>query len=149
MASREEPPDPQSAVPPRAQWQTAVAPLVVELDGQNLVQSRIKDIAVLQSMGAGHRQVRGIFLLEGMLISLIGALLGLALGALLCWLQMRFGIIRLGGSDSSFVVNTYPVFMQAGDFLLVFSTVMLIGLLAAAYPVLHIRRAHIGEVRLD
>ena len=114
-----------------------------------LILDKRRDIAVLQSMGAGHRQVRGIFLLEGMLISLIGALLGLALGALLCWLQMRFGFIRLGGSDSSFVVNTYPVFMQAGDFVLVFSTVMLIGLLAAAYPVLHIRRAHIGEVRLD
>ena len=105
-----------------------------------LILDKRKDIAVLQSMGADRKQIRRIFLLEGTLISFIGAVAGLALGALLCWLQMRFGLIRLGSEESSFVVSAYPVAMKAADFLLVFATVMVIGLLAAWYPAFNIRK---------
>ncbi len=114
-----------------------------------LILDKKKDIAVLRSMGAGQRLIRWIFLLEGTLISLIGATLGLALGALICWLQIRFGFVRLGSADSSFVVSAYPVSMQAADFVLVFCTVLVIGLLAACYPVYNIRRVHTGSIKPD
>jgi lipoprotein-releasing system permease protein len=114
-----------------------------------LILDKKKDIAVLQSMGAGQRMIRRIFLLEGLLISLIGALLGLVLGAFICWLQIRFGLVRLGSADSSFVVSAYPVYMKLIDFIVVFFTVMAIGFLAAWYPVYNIRKIHFGQVKLD
>ena len=114
-----------------------------------LILDKKKDIAVLQSMGAGQKLIRRIFLMEGMLISMIGALLGLALGAVICWLQIRFGLIRLGGENSSFVVNAYPVYMQVADFIVVFITVMSIGFLATWYPVYNIKKIHLGQIKLD
>lgn len=114
-----------------------------------LILDKKKDIAVLQSMGAGKLLIRRIFLLEGVLISFIGAMLGLTLGGLICWIQVRFGLIRLGSADSSFVVSTYPVDMHMTDFLLVFFTVMIIGFLAAWYPVYNIKKVHAGEIKLD
>ena len=114
-----------------------------------LILDKKKDIAVLQSMGANQQLIRRIFLMEGMLISLIGALLGLALGAIICWLQIRFGLIQLGNDNSSFVVNAYPVHMQLADFILVFITVMSIGFLASWYPVFNIKKIHLGQIKLD
>lgn len=112
-----------------------------------LILDKRRDIHTLSSLGAGKPMIRTIFLLEGMLISLIGAVAGLTLGALICWAQMKFGLIRLGSDDSSFVVSAYPVHMQASDFLLVFFTVMIIGFAAAWYPVFHLKRAYAGDVR--
>jgi len=114
-----------------------------------LILDKKEDIAVLQSMGAGPKLIRRIFFLEGMLISLIGALLGLALGAVICWLQIRFGFVRLGSDDSTFVVSAYPVAMQVKDFLVVFFTVIAIGLAATWYPVHNIRKIRLGEIKLD
>ncbi len=114
-----------------------------------LILDKKKDIAVLQSMGASQSLIRRIFLMEGVLISLIGALLGLALGAVICWLQIRFGLVRLGGAGSSFVVSAYPVHMQVADFIVVFVTVMSIGLLATSYPVYNIRKIHFAKIKLD
>jgi len=114
-----------------------------------LILDKKKDIAVLQSMGASQKVIKRIFLAEGMLISLIGAISGLALGAIVCYLQMRFGFVRLGDADSSFVVNAYPVYMQFRDFLMIFLTVMVIGLLAAWYPVSNIKKIHLSQIKLD
>ena len=105
-----------------------------------LILDKKKDIAVLRSLGAGPNLIRRIFLFEGVLISLIGAVLGLTLGAFVCWVQIRFGLVRLGSADSSFVVSAYPVVMKAADFLIIFFTVMLIGILSAVYPVYNIRK---------
>jgi lipoprotein-releasing system permease protein len=105
-----------------------------------LILDKKSDIAILRSVGADQGMIRKIFLTEGMLISLVGATTGLVAGAVICWLQIRFGFVKLGGDDSSFVVNSYPVLMKVTDFLLVFGTVMLIGLLASIYPVYNIRR---------
>ncbi len=114
-----------------------------------LILDKKKDIAVLRSIGAGQQLIRRIFLFEGLLISLIGALSGLTIGAIICWLQIRFGFVRLGGADSSFVVSAYPVHMQVADFITVFITVMAIGLVAAWYPVYNIKKIHPGQIKLD
>ena len=105
-----------------------------------LILDKKSDIAVLRSMGATQNTIRKIFLAEGLLISLIGAVSGLLLGGLICWLQIRYGFVKLGNEESSFVVDAYPVLMKTRDFVLVFFTVMIIGLLAALYPVYNIRK---------
>jgi len=100
-----------------------------------LILDKKKDIVVLQSMGASSALIKRIFLIEGSMISIGGAFLGLILGALICIIQQVFGIIKLGSGDGSFVVDAYPVLMQWTDFILIFITVTIIGLLAAWIPV--------------
>ena len=105
-----------------------------------LILDKKKDIVILQSLGAGKKTIQRIFLSEGFLITLSGAISGMLLGAMICWLQIRFGLIRMGAPDSTFVVDTYPVHMQLSDFVYVFLTVNCIGFLAAFYTVYNIRK---------
>lgn len=114
-----------------------------------LILDKKKDIAILQSMGATNQLIRGIFLTEGMMISLIGAISGMILGGVICWLQQAYGLIKMGGPGSTFVVENYPVEMQPLDFMLVFITVLLIGYLAAWYPVHNIKKIKPSLVHLD
>jgi lipoprotein-releasing system permease protein len=114
-----------------------------------LILDKRKDIAVLRSLGANDRTIRRIFMAEGLLISFTGAVAGMVLGVVICWLQLRFGIIKLGAPDSTFVINTYPVSMQLADFGLVFLTVMVIGILAVWYPVHNIRKMDTSLSRME
>ncbi|NJK96401.1 MAG: FtsX-like permease family protein, partial [Bacteroidales bacterium] len=75
-----------------------------------------------------------IFLNEGLMISLFGAIVGTLLGILVCWIQMRFGIIKLYGSGS-FIIDAYPVAIEISDIIFAFFIVLAIGLFAAWYPV--------------
>ncbi|MEJ5302411.1 MAG: FtsX-like permease family protein [Bacteroidales bacterium] len=93
-----------------------------------------KDIALLLSMGATARHIRNIFLYQGLLISFTGGLAGLSLGAFVCFLQEKFGFIKINASGNSFVISEYPVQMQLPDFFVVFAIVLLIGFLAAIIP---------------
>jgi len=111
-----------------------------------LIIEKKKDISVLRSLGTEMQQIRKIFLYEGWLISLTGAIIGLMLGILITWIQQRFGIIRLQGSGS-FVIDTYPVKIVPGDFLLVLFTVIGIGYVAAWYPVRYISRKFLKQER--
>ncbi len=110
-----------------------------------LILDKKKDIAVLHSMGASNRIIRKIFLFEGMMISLLGGLLGLLLGGFITWLQMEFGLIRLGTPGGSFVVDYYPVDMQFLDFLYIFITVGIIGFFSAWLPVKQISRKYFKQ----
>jgi lipoprotein-releasing system permease protein len=113
-----------------------------------LILDKKKDIAVLHSMGTDAHTLRRIFLNEGFFIALSGAVLGLCLGVLICYLQMKFSLIHLQGSGS-FVIDAYPIFMKASDFCLVFLTVLLIGSLAAWYPVRFIsQKSFFGSLHL-
>ena len=109
-----------------------------------LVIDKRKDMAVLWSMGAGRRHIRQIFMLQGMLLTFTGAVAGLLLGAVICWLQQSFGLVRLGDSEGSFVVNAYPVQMVFSDFLLVLATVGCIGMVASWLPTIRLKE---GENR--
>lgn len=109
-----------------------------------LILDKKKDIAVLQSMGANNRLIRRIFMLEGSLISMIGAISGLVLGAIICVLQIQFGLVGLGGAEGSFIVDAYPVVMQWLDFVAIFFTVTLIGILAAWIPTRRISKKYLG-----
>ncbi|QEC51523.1 lipoprotein-releasing system permease protein [Anseongella ginsenosidimutans] len=93
-----------------------------------LVIDKKKDIAVLFSMGASQRQVKKIFMAEGMLIALGGCLAGLLTGGIFCLVQKKYGLISMEGAS---FIDAYPVVLKAGDFLLVFATVFLIAFLAS------------------
>lgn len=110
-----------------------------------LILDKKKDIAVLHSMGASNRLIRHIFLIEGVLISVGGALAGLITGGIISWIQQNYGIISLGGGSGSFVVDAYPVKIILSDFLLVFATVVVIGFAAAWYPVRRISDQYLSQ----
>lgn len=98
-----------------------------------LVIEKKKDIAIYRSMGADVHFLRKIFLTEGMIITIFGAVAGLLIGTAFCFAQQQFELIKLSGSGS-FVIDSYPVKMVAGDFIYVFATVCLIGLFASWFP---------------
>ena len=100
-----------------------------------LIIDKREDVHTLRNLGATERQVRRIFLFEGRMIVAIGALTGIAVGLLLCWLQQRFGLVALGSSSGSFVVNAYPVSVHPWDIVVVFFTVLAVGFVAVWYPV--------------
>jgi len=103
-----------------------------------LIIDKKKDIETLSSLGADTKLIKQIFLMEGMLISFIGALLGLFLGTIICWIQIKYGLLKIG-SGGSFVINNYPVHIQLMDYVYVFLTVIVIGYFAAWYPVRQIK----------
>ena len=101
-----------------------------------LIIDKKDDIETLRSLGANNQLIKRIFLFEGWLISFVGAVSGILLGGILCLLQQHFGILKLG---TGYVVDAYPVVTNGADLLLVFVTVLIMGFLAAYYPVRYIR----------
>ncbi|MDO4310486.1 MAG: FtsX-like permease family protein [Prevotella sp.] len=93
------------------------------------------DVVTLRNLGASDRTVTRIFLFEGRMISVMGAVAGIALGLLLCWLQQTYGLVGLGRSSGSFVVDAYPVSVHPADIVLIFVTVIAVGFMAVWYPV--------------
>ncbi|GHT31884.1 membrane protein [Bacteroidia bacterium] len=106
-----------------------------------LIIEKQSDISTLRNMGANNKQIRRIFLYEGWLISLLGAAMGIVIGVALCLAQEIFGIVTLGNGTSEFVVNAYPIELQAIDLLVVFVTVALLGFLAVWYAIKNLTRA--------
>ena len=105
-----------------------------------LIIDKKEDVATLRNLGASNKQISQIFMFEGRMIAVAGAVLGIALGLLLCWLQIRFGIVSLGKSSGSFVVDAYPVSVHASDIILVFVTVLVVGWIAVWYPVRYLSK---------
>lgn len=104
-----------------------------------LIIDKKEDIATFRSLGANLKTIRSIFLLEGWLITVIGAIVGLIIGAIICWIQIRFGLVRLQGS-ASFIIDAYPVKLLWKDIFTVFITVISIGYVASWYPVRYITK---------
>ena len=100
-----------------------------------LIIDKKDDVVTLRNLGASDKQIVRIFLFEGRMISAIGAVVGIIIGLLLCWAQQQFGIVALGSSSGSFVINAYPVSVHPEDIILIFITVLIVGFLAVWYPV--------------
>jgi len=100
-----------------------------------LILDKKEDISILRSMGADKQTIRNIFLFEGWLISFSGAILGTLAGLALCQAQISFGLVKLSGEVSSFIIDAYPMKIIFTDVLLIVISVSLIGFLAAWYPV--------------
>jgi lipoprotein-releasing system permease protein len=97
-----------------------------------LVLEKQKDISVLQSMGASQTSILKIFLSEGLLLGAIGAASGIAMAVIICLLQLKFKIIKLGGG--SFLIDYFPVQLLVTDFLLVTATAAFIAFVASWFP---------------
>lgn len=100
-----------------------------------LIIDKKYDVQTLRNLGASNRQIRQIFLFEGRMISAAGALIGIITGLLLCWLQQTYGIVSLGNSAGTFVVDAYPISVHPWDIITVFFTVIIVGWLSVWYPV--------------
>ncbi|MBO4550567.1 MAG: ABC transporter permease, partial [Bacteroidaceae bacterium] len=105
-----------------------------------LMIDKRQDIQTLRSLGATDAQICTIFRLEGHIISLAGALLGLILGTALCWIQQEYGLVKMGDTEGSFIIETYPVSVYLTDILLILVTVLAVGWLAIWYPVRYLAR---------
>lgn len=100
-----------------------------------LIIDKKSDVVTLRNMGASDKQIVRIFLFEGRMISAIGAILGILVGLLLCWLQQVYGLVSLGRSSGSFIVDAYPVSVHPEDIIIIFITVLAVGFASVWYPV--------------
>lgn len=105
-----------------------------------LIIDKRQDIATLRFLGANERTITRIFLLEGRLITLAGAILGIGVGLLLCLLQQQYGLVKLGNSSGNYIVDAYPVSVHPWDVVLIFATVIAVGWLAVYFPVRYMSR---------
>lgn len=108
-----------------------------------LVLEKQKDIAVLKAMGLSQINIQKIFLSEGFLLAAFGGLGGMLLATIICVIQIKFKLIKLGGG--TFLIDYYPVKLSLNDYVLVAITVALIAIAAAWIPS---RKASIQEFSL-
>ena len=99
-----------------------------------LVIEKQSDISILMAMGADQGMIQRIFLLEGVLSAMIGAVIGIIMATILCLLQIKYEFLKLSGGDNSFVIQGYPVKLKLEDYILTFFTVVIIALIASYFP---------------
>lgn len=104
-----------------------------------LMLDKQEDVFVLRSLGASSKLIERIFLFEGWLISIFGASIGVVLGLGVALLQKYYKIVKLS-TEGAFVLDAYPVKIEAVDLLAVFITVVLIGYFAARYPISSLKK---------
>lgn len=105
-----------------------------------LIIDKKDDVRTLRHLGASDGLIQRIFLIEGSLISIVGAIIGTLLGLLLCWLQQEYGLVRMGDSSGSFIVDAYPLSVHYSDVAMVFVTVIIIGFVSVFYPVRYLTK---------
>ena len=108
-----------------------------------LIIEKERDIEILKSLGADNNLIRKIFIFEGWLISIIGTVAGLFMGFIICWLQETYGLVKLQGD--TLMLTSYPITMELLDFIVVPATVLLIGYVAAWYPVRYLTRKYLQK----
>jgi lipoprotein-releasing system permease protein len=97
-----------------------------------MVMEKTRDIAVMMSFGVDPAQVRRIFLMQGLLISVIGTILGLVLGYAASWAGGHYHFIHL--SAEVYSIDTLPFAPRALDGVIVAAVAIGISLLATLYP---------------
>ena len=108
-----------------------------------LIIDKKQDGITLRNLGASDSMIRGIFLFEGRMISVIGAVIGITLGVGLCLVQQYYKVVKFGSDEGTYIIDTYPVSVHATDIVLVLVTVIVIGFLAVWYPVRQMSRKYL------
>lgn len=98
-----------------------------------LVMEKKHDLQILSSLGLKKEQAAKIFKYEGLLLAITGGIAGVLLGVLMCYLQEKYGFVKIGSAES-FTLDHYPVKLKFGDILLVFTTAITLGWLTSLYP---------------
>ncbi|MGB9604496.1 MAG: FtsX-like permease family protein [Bryobacteraceae bacterium] len=109
-----------------------VAALNIFITLTMMVMEKYRDIAVLMSMGARREQIRRIFVYQGLTIGVVGTMLGLIAGHLLCWLGERHRWIRL--DEEIYALSYVPFEPRWLDSLWIAAAALLISFLATLYP---------------
>lgn len=107
-----------------------------------LILDKQKDIKTLISLGASKLLVKRIFILEGLMINFLGAALGGLVGFLVCWAQIKFHLITMENSVSDY----WPVIIKGQDVLMIFCTVLIIGIASSYLPVNYLVRRHFNKM---
>jgi lipoprotein-releasing system permease protein len=102
-----------------------------------LILDKKKDIQILRSMGASLSVVRKIYFFNGLMLSFIGALVGLLLGIGFCLIQQHFGLIKMGGDN--LIVDAFPIVLKFVDIISIFLLVLSIGIISVAIMVSRIK----------
>jgi ABC-type lipoprotein release transport system permease subunit len=105
-----------------------------------LIIEKNEDIKTLKSLGANNKLILRIFLFEGWLITFTGTIIGIILGLGACLLQQHFGLIKFSSSSAAFLIDHYPVSVQAWDIVIILIAVSIAGFLAVLYPVNNLRK---------
>lgn len=100
-----------------------------------LIIDKSKDIFILQSMGAKMSNIQWVFWLEGTFIAVLGALIGLSIGGLICFVQLKTCYLAYGVGK----IDCFPVSMEWGDFVWSFIIVVGISAFFTLIPVLRIK----------
>lgn len=104
-----------------------------------LIIDKRSDVETLRSLGADNRMIQKIFLAEGLLVSVAGTVMGILFGLAICFVQIVFKPVKLRGIGT-FIIDAYPVEVQAVDILFIFVLVIALGYLATRFPVRIITR---------
>ncbi len=97
-----------------------------------IVMEKTREIGILKSMGASSKSIMRIFLMEGVIIGLLGMVIGSLLAYGVCWAQQTFGLVTLPAEV--YIIDKLPIQMRALDFTIVAFIAMALCLLAAVYP---------------
>ncbi|WP_435355416.1 ABC transporter permease [Emticicia sp. SJ17W-69] len=97
-----------------------------------LVIDKKDDLKTLSAMGADEALIKKIFFKEGAIISFVGAIVGLIVGGLICYLQEKYGIVKMGMQSA--IIDAYPVKMNPSDFVLTAIAIIIITLIASYLP---------------
>ncbi|MDE5638588.1 MAG: FtsX-like permease family protein, partial [Odoribacter sp.] len=108
-----------------------------------LILDKKEDLGIFKALGMNLRQILTVFKTEGILITLSGAALGLFIGVTVCFLQEKYGFIKLG--DGSYMIEAYPVKLIWKDLVLIMATVLLIGYIASYFPVKYLVNKLVGS----
>ena len=106
-----------------------------------LILEKRTDTAVLFSMGASKSLIQRVFIYEGVMVSALGGLAGTLLGALICFLQQTFHIVKLGGGGAHYIIPYYPVQIRFTDLLIVLLTILIISLLTSLVPAYNLKKS--------
>jgi lipoprotein-releasing system permease protein len=110
-----------------------------------IVIQKSRDIGVLMSLGFNRKQIRSIFLRQGLLVGLIGCGIGGAAGLGITWIQKTYGLVKLAGAES-FIISAYPVAINPTDVILVLSGTLLLSLAASWLPASRASKLNVVDV---
>ena len=105
-----------------------------------LIIEKNQSIYTLRSMGADNKMITDIFLTEGWLISLTGAIAGIVTGVVLCLIQQYFGIIKMNSDSGTLLIDSYPVAVEFTDVAIVLAAVALVGFLTSVVTAVAMRK---------
>jgi len=105
-----------------------------------LIIEKDDSIATLRALGANDGQISRIFVLQGWLITLVGAITGVVIGLALCLCQQHYGLLHLSGDPANMIISAYPVEVQWMDVAITMALVAAVGLLTSMVTAMIMRR---------